>query len=261
MSQGLYKNIFDSHAHYNDERFLDDQDEVIKMIQKQGVCNVINAGCDDNTNKSSIELTKKYPMFYCSVGYHPEYAGQVEDDYISRLEELAKNEKVVAIGETGLDYHYDDGAPADVQKIVFEQQLILAKKLDMPVIIHSREATKDTLELLEKYRPKGVVHCFSGSAETAKRIVGLGMYLGFTGVVTFGNAKKALEAVAQTPIDRILLETDCPYMAPTPRRGKRCTSDLIEYIAIKIAEIKGVDVQTLINTANENTHKCFELPL
>lgn len=254
-----YNNIFDSHAHYDDRAFKDDLDEVIKKIQDAGVTKVINVGCNIETSKSSIELTKKYPLFYCSVGIHPGDCQNLPSDYIDVLRNFAKQEKVVAIGEIGLDYHYEDGASPKEQQKVFEEQLILAKELDLPVIIHSRDATQDTLDILKKHKPKGVVHCFSGSAETAKEILKLGMYLGFTGVLTFSNAKKAKEAVMQIPTDKLLLETDCPYMAPTPFRGKRCDSSLIEYTATAMALLKGVSTQEMIDIANENTCKLFNI--
>ncbi|SCH27451.1 Uncharacterized deoxyribonuclease YcfH [uncultured Ruminococcus sp.] len=251
-----YQNIFDSHAHYNDERFDGILEETISSIQKNGVAAVLNAGCDLPSSYSGVELTKRYPFFYCSVGIHPHDAQNCRDGYLKELEALAKEEKVVAIGEIGLDYHYDF-SPRDLQKKVFAEQLQLANFLDLPVIIHSREATADTMELLQKYHPHGVVHCFSGSSQTAKEILSLGMYLGFTGVVTFNNAKKVLEAVKATPADRLLLETDCPYMAPVPHRGKTCTSDMIAFTAEKIAQLKEMDTQALIDQAHQNTLSCF----
>lgn len=249
-------NIFDSHAHYDDERFKDDLDDVIQHIKNNGVTNVINVGCDVKSSIKSIELAKKYPFFYAAVGVHPHDAENVEKDYLLTIENLLKDEKVVALGEIGLDYHYDF-SPRNIQQKVFEEQLKLAKKVDVPVIIHSREATNDTMHLLRKYNPKGVVHCFSGSAETAKETLKLGMYIGFTGVVTFPNAKKILDVIKVTPLDKLLLETDCPYMAPVPYRGKRTTSDMIEKTAETIANVKGIKTQELIDIARENTIKLF----
>lgn len=254
-----YHNIFDSHAHYNDERFRSIQEETIRHIRENGVAAVLNAGCDMPSSYSGLELTRSYPFFYCSVGIHPHDAENWSESNLEELAALAGEEKVVAIGEIGLDYHYDF-SPRGRQKEVFEKQLLLAQELSLPVIIHSREATADTLELLRRYRPKGVVHCFSGSAQTASEILSLGMYLGYTGVVTFNNAKKVLEAVKVTPLDRLLLETDCPYMAPVPYRGKTCTSDMIALTAEKIAQIKETDVQDLIDIANRNAHICFGIP-
>lgn len=254
-----YKNIFDSHAHYDDRAFKDDLDQVIQKIQDAGVTNVINIGCNIDSSKRSIQLAKKYQSFYCSVGIHPLDCENLPNNYIDIIRNLAKEEKVVAIGEIGLDYHYKDSATPKQQQKVFEAQLCLAKDLDLPVIIHSREATQDMLMILKKYRPKGVVHCFSGSAETARELLKLDMYLGFTGVLTFKNAKKAKEAVIETPVDRLLLETDCPYMAPTPFRGTRCDSSLIEHTATAMALLKGVSTQEMINITNENTRKLFNI--
>ena len=170
------------------------------------------------------------------------------------------HEKVAALGEIGLDYHWDE-PPRDIQREAFERQLKLAVRLDIPVIIHSRDATEDTMRLLAQYRPKGVMHCFSGSAETAKEVVKLGMYVGFTGVVTFKNARRALEAAAVVPIDRLLLETDCPYMAPVPFRGKRTTSDMIAYSAEVLARVKGISAQELIDRTRENAMRLFNISL
>ncbi len=251
----MYNNIFDSHAHYNDHRFDEDRDELIQSLWQNGVCGVVNAGTNVKDSQELIEFAQKYPNFYASVGVHPLDACEADGDYIDRLRELAKKPRVVAIGEIGLDYHYD--VPPAVQMRVFERQLKLAKELDMPVIIHSREATADVLSMLEKYRLRGVVHCFSGSPETAKKLLDMGYYIGFTGVVTFPNAKKPVESAKVVPLDRIMLETDCPYMAPVPHRGKRCDSSMIQSTAQFIAQLKGVDTQSLIDCATANTKKLF----
>lgn len=255
-----YHNIFDSHAHYNDERFDEDREILLPDLHKNGTSAVINAGCDIASSKEGIKLCDKYPWFYCSVGIHPHEAASVPENYLEELKMLAKHPKVVAIGEIGLDYHYDF-SPRDIQKTVFEQQLRLAKELNLPVIIHAREATADYLELLKEYRPEGVVHCFSGSVETAKEIINLGMYIGFTGILTFNNARKAIEAVKQIPIDRLLLETDCPYMAPVPYRGKRCDSSMIAKTAEKMAQLKEIPVQQMIDIAAENACRLFRITL
>ncbi len=248
--------IFDSHAHYNAEQFDEDRDELLVKLNEGGVSHIINIGCDIPTSKESIELAKKYDFIYATVGFHPHDAKSATGDYIAQLEEMAKYEKVVAIGEIGLDYYYDS-SPRDIQKKVFEEQLQLAEKLNLPVSIHSREATEDTLELLQKYKPKGVVHCYTGSAETAKILLDIGLHIGFTGVVTFKNANKILKVIDMMPLDRILLETDCPYMAPEPFRGKRSTSDMILHTATVIADRKVIPVDELIKIAKENTIKLF----
>ncbi len=248
--------IFDSHCHYDDEKYDEDREQVIAEIQKNGVCNAINIGCDIESSNDSIKLALKYPFMYAAVGIHPHTAAEVGEGYLDELEAMSANKKVVAIGEIGLDYHYDF-SPRDVQQRVFEEQLILANKLNMPVVIHSREATEDTMRLLEKYKPKGVLHCYTGSAQTAKEVLKLDMYIGFTGVVTFKNARKTLEVIDITPLDRILLETDCPYMAPEPYRGKRSTSDMIEKTAETVAQVKGITAQEMIDIASENTKRLF----
>lgn len=250
--------IFDSHCHYDDEKYDLDREQVLREIQEKGVCNAINIGCDIASSYESIKLAQNHPFIYAAVGIHPHTAGEASEGYLTQLEEMTQQEKVVAIGEIGLDYHYDF-SPRDVQQRVFEEQLLLAKRLEMPVVIHSREATEDTMRLLNKHRPIGVLHCYTGSAQTAAEVLKLGMYIGFTGVVTFKNARKTIEVIDITPLDRILLETDCPYMAPEPFRGQRTTSDMIEKTAETVARVKGVSVQEMIDIARENTKRLFDI--
>ena len=250
------ENIFDTHAHYDDEQFDSDREQTLLSVHQSGVSLIINCGCDEKSSEKSIEMSKKYGFLFAAVGVHPHEAQEASKNWEENIIKMAQDEKVVAIGEIGLDYHYDF-SPRELQKEVFERQIVLAKELDMPIIVHDREAHADTLELLKKYRPKGVVHCFSGSAEMAKGIIGLGMYIGLGGAVTFKNAKKPVEVAEYLPLDRLLLETDCPYMAPVPHRGKRNDSSLIPYTAIKIAEIKGLDAQQVIDIANENGKRLF----
>lgn len=252
--------IFDSHAHYDDRRFADDRDKLLPHMHADSVAALINVGCDLPSSRKSIALAKQYPFVYAAVGIHPEESVNVDGDYVDRLAELAKEQKVVAIGEIGLDYHYEDTVKP-VQKRVFEHQLKLAEQLDLPVIIHSRDAVQDTIDILKKANNRGVLHCYTGSAETARAYLELGYYIGFTGVVTFPNAKKAVEAAKIVPLDRLLLETDCPYMAPAPHRGERCTSDLIAHTAARLAEIKGIPAQELIDLARENTCRLFGITL
>ena len=256
------ENIFDSHCHYSDEAFDEDREEILShYLKANGVRAIIHAGADMPTSEYGVEYSAKYDFMYTAIGLHPEEAGREPAGYIESLRELAhSSKKVVAIGEIGLDYHYD-GYDKQKQAELFENQLKLAEELNLPVVIHSRDATADTMALLKKYKPRGVMHCFSGSAETAKEVLALGMYLSFTGVVTFKNAKKAREAVMVVPDDRLLLETDCPYMAPEPNRGKRCDSTMIKYSAQKIAELKGVDTQALVNKCNQNTCDLFGISL
>ncbi len=251
-------NIFDSHAHYNDAAFDSDRYDVLNSLSEKGVSNVINCATDYNSSLISLSYAEKYPFIYASCGLHPE---DIKDDYENELEKiypLLNEKKCVAVGEIGLDYHYD-GIPRSVQIDVFSRQLIKANEMNLPVIVHNREAHADTIELLKKYRPKGVLHCFSGSVETAREVLKLGMYLGFGGAVTFKNAVKSVEVAKFVPLDRILLETDCPYMAPVPYRGKRNDSTLIGFVAEKIGEIRGIDAQTVINEANKNTKRLFNI--
>ena len=255
----MLQHIFDSHAHYDSKPFDPDRKKLLgEILPANGIEAVVNVGNDYPSIAASVALAEEYPYFYCAVGHHPHTAKEVQEGYLDELEQLCRHPKVVAIGEIGLDYHYDF-SPREVQKQVFREQLELAKKLNFPVIIHSREATADTLALLREYRPEGIVHCFSGSAETAKEILGLGMYLGFTGVVTFSNARKVVEAAAATPLNRMLIETDCPYMAPVPKRGTRCDSTLLPYTAEVLAGIKGVPVQELVDRTNENAYAAYRI--
>ncbi len=253
--------IFDSHAHYDDSAFDSDREELLAMLPQKGVCHVINAGASLKGSAASIALAEKYEYFHAAAGIHPEDAFGLPEDWQEQLKKMLAHPKVVAVGEIGLDYYYEDACPREIQQQVFEAQLKLAKEFDLPVIIHDREAHGDTMEFLRKYRPRGVVHCFSGSAEMAKEVVSLGMYVGLGGVVTFKNARHPLEVAAVVPPDRLLNETDAPYMAPVPYRGKRCDSTLIPYSAAKIGEIKGVSAQEVLSWGKENAARLFGITL
>lgn len=250
--------IFDTHSHYLRRDFGDELDSVVQSLPGKNVGRVIAVGCNLESSREEIELSRKYDFVYASAGIHPEDAHDLPDDWESRIAEMLKNEKVLALGEIGLDYHENE-VPREVQKEIFRRQLEIAKKADIPVIIHSRDASADTMEILREYKPQGVVHCFSGSPETAREVVKLGMYVGFTGVLTFKNAKKAVASCETVPIDRLLLETDCPYMAPVPHRGERCDSSMIAFTAAKMAEIKGVSADEMIEIARENGERLFRL--
>lgn len=248
----------DSHAHYDDEQFDIDRDELLDRLHENGVRNIVNIGCSLERSQFSVDLAEKYPFVYAAVGIHPEDAPDTPDGYLSKVEFWTANPKVVAIGEIGLDYHYE-GFDRELQLRFFEEQLDLAERSGLPVIIHSRDATEDTMNILRRRgRVKGVMHCFSGSAETARQVLELGMNISFTGVLTFKNARKAVEAVKVIPLDRLMLETDCPYMAPEPYRGKRCDSSMITRVIDKIAEIKEVSPETVAETTMANTLKLFE---
>ncbi len=250
--------IFDSHAHYDDKTFNSDRDSLLKKLIVNDICGLINVGADLKTSQASIDLSEKYPFIWAAVGIHPNEADNLPCNYIDTLKSMLKKDKVVAIGEIGLDYHYEQPSK-EIQKQVFENQLKLAIETSMPVIIHDRDAHGDTLELLKKYKPKGVVHCFSGSPEMADEIVKLGMYIGLGGVVTFKNAKNPVLVAQKIPLDKLLLETDCPYMAPVPLRGNRCDSSMIKYTAKKIADLKGIEVNDLLLTTKNNTEKLFSI--
>ena len=248
--------IFDTHAHYDDAQFDADRDEVLAALPERGVCGVINCGCTVQSSKAALALSEKYPFVYAAVGLHPEELTGVTDADFDALVPLYRHEKVVAVGEIGLDYYWDS-VPKDVQLAAFERQLILANELHLPVIIHDREAHADTFALLHKLRPQGVLHCFSGSVELAKEALSLGLYIGLGGAATFKNARKAVEVAAMLPGDRLLLETDAPYMAPVPFRGKRNDSSLIAHVAERLGEIRNEDPQELIDRCRANAKRLF----
>lgn len=254
----MYTNIFDSHAHYNDKAFDQDRHKILSTLPNNGIKYVMNVGCSAESNLSGIELAEKYDYIFASVGIHPSDWKDFKDDYENILITQTCHPKVKAIGEIGLDYYYGKDSIIEQLKI-FEKQLAISKELNMPVIIHDRDAHKDTLDLLKKYKPRGIVHCFSGSAEFAKEILGLGMNIGFTGVVTFKNARRALEALQEVPLERLLVETDCPYMAPEPFRGKRNYSEYIPYIAEKMAEIKKESPQKILDITMENALRIYRI--
>ena len=252
--------IFDSHAHYDDEAFDEDRELVIGDIHEKGVIGVLNCGASLEGERESVKLSEKHDFIYAAVGVHPSYADVVDSKVIDELEELTKYQKVRAIGEIGLDYYWEENPSRDVQKEAFRAQMKLAEKLNMPVIIHDRDAHADTLEILKEFpNVIGVIHCFSGSVEFARECLKLGYYIGFTGVVTFKNAKKIIEVAKEVPLDRILVETDCPYMAPTPYRGKRNQSSYIIHILEKIAEIKDISIETLNNHTISNVKNLLKI--
>ena len=251
-------NIFDSHAHYDSDAFEADRKELLSALPSQGVCGIINCGSDMASSISSLELADEFDFVYAACGIHPHEAVSCQQGYLPVLKKLCMEEKCVAVGEIGLDYHYDF-SPRDKQKQVFEQQILLAKELDLPVIVHDREAHEDTLELLKRYKPKGVVHCFSGSPEMAAELIKIGMYIGISGVITFKNAKKLPDVVKMLPMDKLLLETDAPYLAPVPYRGKTNNSSMIYLSAEKIGEIKNIDTISVLKQSIENTKTLFRL--
>ena len=249
---------FDTHAHYDDGKFDADRDAVLSSLPEKGVELVMNAACDLPTMKSSVELAERYPFVYAAVGIHPHDADTL-DDALGLIESLCSHEKVKAIGEIGLDYHYDF-SPRDVQKKAFAAQMELARSLDMPVIVHDREAHADCLETVRRFKGvRGVFHCFSGSAELADELVKMGWYISFTGAITFKNAKKAAQIVASLPEDRIMIETDCPYMTPEPFRGRRNDSSYLEYICSAVAAFRGISQDRAAALTAENGRRFFSI--
>lgn len=250
--------LFDTHAHFDDEQFDADRDEVLKSLKSYGVGNIVNIGSSMKTSRTSVALAEKYDFVYAAVGVHPSETGELCETDIDELKRLAANPKVRAIGEIGLDYHYPDDVEPSIQKKWFVRQLELAKELNMPVVIHARESKGECLEILKEHKiSNGVVHCFSGSAETAREILKLGMMISFTGVLTFKNAKKAIAACAAVPLDRLMIETDCPYMSPEPHRGRRNFSGYVEFVARKMAEIKGVSYDELVDITERNAKRFY----
>ena len=248
--------IFDTHAHYDDARYDGGLNELISTMHEKGVGGIVTCGCDFETSKKALEIANGFDFVYAAVGIHPEFAA--EGYCLSEIEALAQDKKCVAIGEIGLDYYWtQDNKP--LQKQLFKDQLDLAKRLDLPVLMHDREAHADTMEILKEYHPKGVLHSFSGSVEMAKEVTDLGIYIGIGGVVTFKNAKKLPDVVKSIPEDKLLLETDAPYLAPVPYRSKTNHSAMIYLIAQKVAEIRETDVEHILNVTFENAKRLFGL--
>ena len=254
----MYNNLFDSHTHYDDEQFDKDRDELILSMLSNNVNGIVHAATDIKSSLFGLEYSKKYEKFYTSIGVHPQNIDGLENDYIDKLEEMIRKKKVVAVGEIGLDYYWTKDNKQE-QIIIFKEQIKMANKYDLPVIVHLRDAINDGLEILKELKPKGVIHCFSGSAQTAMELLKLSMYIGFTGVLTFNNAKKAKEACSAIPLEKLLIETDCPYMAPIPYRGKRCDSTMIENTAVAMAQIKGVSVQEILDITCNNAKTLFNI--
>ena len=249
--------LFDTHAHYYDRAFDADRAEVLDDMRNHNVGLILCPGCDLWSSEESIRLAEEYPFLYAAVGIHPEDANGLPADWLSRIEELSRHPKVKAIGEIGLDYYWKE-VPKDLQKEVFRAQLALAERLDLPVIVHDREAHQDSLAIVKEFpNVRGVFHCYSGSAEDAKTLVKWGWHLSFTGTITFKNARKAPEVIAAVPMERIMVETDSPYMAPTPYRGKRCDSRYVYRMAETIAQIKGLSTEEVERMTTENGKRLF----
>jgi len=250
---------FDTHAHYNDEAFDADRSQVLSEIRDSGVSLVVNAGNDLETSLAAMRLAEKHDFIYAAVGWHPQDADSFDAESPELIRKWLKNPKVRAIGEIGLDYYYDN-PERDVQRRVLYRQMELARELNVPVVIHDREAHADCLEIVRRFPEVcGEFHCYSGSAEMAKKLIDMGWYLGFTGVVTFKNARRVIEVVEICPVDRMLIETDCPYLAPVPVRGKRNDSRYLRHIAEKIAEIKGMAPEEIARITLNNGRRFFRV--
>lgn len=253
--------IFESHAHYDNEMFDEDREELLRSFPEKGIDTVINIGASLSSCKDTIALTKEYPFVYGTMGVHPSETGELTEDSLAWLKKSCALEKVVAVGEIGLDYHWKEPEPV-IQKQWFEAQLEMAREVQLPVIIHSREAAKDTLDIMKNLHAEemgGVVHCFSYTKEIAREYLDMNYYFGIGGVITFANAKKLKEAVAYIPIEKILLETDSPYLSPEPYRGKRNSSLNLPFIAKELAMIKQMDYEDVLAITHENAEKLFRL--
>jgi len=253
--------IFDTHAHYDDEAFNEDREKLIDEISRSEIRKIVNVGANLVTSQNSVDLSEKYDFFYAAVGVHPDDAAEVTEEGIERLRELAKGKKVVAVGEIGLDYYWNK-ENSDLQKMAFKRQIELARELSLPIIVHSRDAAADTMEILHETdagKLGGVIHCFSYSPEIALESVKMGFYIGIGGVVTFKNAKKIKESVEAIPLEKIVLETDCPYLAPDPFRGKRNSSLYLEYVVKEIARLKGIDENTVMEQTFKNALNMYNI--
>ena len=252
--------LFDTHAHLNDEAFNADREALLAGLQEKGIGLVMNAGCSLEASREVVQMAKQYPWLYAAVGSHPDSADEVNEEVLEEYRKLCKlNPEVKAIGEIGLDYHYED-IPREIQQKAFRLQMELARELDLPVIVHERDAHEDGMAVVREFPTvKGVFHCYSGSAEMARQLVEMGWYIGFTGVLTFKNARKAVETAASIPLDRIVLETDCPYMAPEPFRGKRNDPGYLYRMAEQLAAIRGITPQEAAAITTENGKRLYRI--
>jgi len=253
--------LFDTHAHLDDKRFDDDRDELIRGLPARGVSRVIAPGIDIESSKRCVDLAQEYDIIYAGVGIHPHEASKVEENYLDLLGTMAQNKKVVAIGEIGLDYYYDF-SPRDIQKKRFIEQIELAAELKLPIIIHNRDSHEDMLNILRDYKDLingGVMHCFSGSWEMAKIVLDLGLYISLGGPVTFKNAKRPVDIAQNVPLDRLLIETDSPYLTPVPYRGKRNDPGHVALVAEKIAQIRGISAEEVGRITTENAVNLFKI--
>lgn len=254
-------NIFDSHAHYDDEAFDGDREELLNEIRDSGIEYIVNAGSNLESSRRTIHLADKYNFIYAAIGIHPQDAGEYDDKSYKILKDMCSNSKIVAVGEIGLDYYWE-GYNKDVQKRAFEEQVKLALEMNLPIIVHDREAHQDTMDMVKKYIKsglRGVMHCYSGSAEMALEYVDMGFYIGFTGVITYKNAVKSVDVLKQVPIDKVLIETDCPYLTPVPFRGKRNDSRHLKYVIEKACEVLNMDSERFASATSSNAKRLFSV--
>ena len=253
--------IFDTHAHYDDEAFDEDREELLWKMKEQGVELIVNVGASIASTKKTIELVQRYPFLYGAVGIHPSETEELKEEDMLWLKKASVQKDIVAIGEIGLDYYWPE-PDREIQKKWFIRQLALASEVKLPVIIHSRDAAEDTLEILKEWdkdKTGGVIHCFSYSKEIAREYLSMGYYFGIGGVLTFKNARKLVEAVEIIPMEKILLETDCPYLAPEPYRGKRNQSGYIDFVAEKLAKLKGITKEEVLRITSDNAKNFYHL--
>ena len=253
--------IFETHAHYNDEAFQEDREAVFAQFPEKRIGRAVNIASDLDSIDECLELAEKYPFMYCALGIHPEHCAEMSDALLEEIKEKLKDERALAVGEIGLDYYWPE-PDHEVQKYWFARQLQLAVEVDLPVVIHSREAAADTMRIMKENhagKTGGVVHCYSYSAEMAKEFVKMGYYIGVGGVLTFKNARKLVEVAEQIPLEHLLLETDCPYLAPVPYRGKRNSSLYLPYVVTKLAQIKGISEEEVIRVTEQNAVKMYRL--
>ena len=252
--------LFDTHAHLDDRAFDEDRAALLAALPEQGLKLVMNPGCSLESSRNAVALANSHDYVYAAVGSHPDAADEVSEDVLEEYRKLCKlNPKVKAIGEIGLDYHYED-IPRELQLKAFRLQMELARELDLPVIVHEREAHDDGMRIVKEFPGvTGVFHCYSGSAEMARQLVNMGWYIGFTGVLTFKNARKAVETAASIPLERIVLETDCPFMAPEPFRDKRNDPGYLPKMAEKLAQIRGISVEEAISGTTENAKRLYRI--
>ncbi len=251
--------LFDTHAHMNDPAFDEDRESVILGLQEKGVMGFLNVGCCLESSRDCVAMAEKYPFVYASVGSHPDSADEVNEEVIAQYRQMASHPKVKAIGEIGLDYYYET-IPREIQQKAFRMQMELARELKMPVIVHERNAHDDGMKIAKEFKDvTGVFHCYSGSAEMARQLVNMGWYIGFTGVLTFKNARKAVETAESIPLDRIVLETDCPFMSPEPYRGRRNDPGYLPFMAQKLAEIRNISLEEVVEVTTNNAKHLYQI--